>query len=160
MYLKDLVGKTAIRTMEPGNPFDSIWGINNKLRGRIWSPTLGDRGEREYMDEPSKIVNVKGDQVVIEYKGQRKLLEPKYIDGNWIEYEKLLHPEEEEQEKNEKIAKEVKAAAEPLRRFLAEYYDSTVSVTVTTDRVEVKRGEFQTSFFEAGGEEEDEEEDE
>lgn len=114
-------------------------------------------GLREYMDEPSKIVNVEDDQVVVEYKGERKLLEPKYIDSNWIEYEKLLYPEKEEQEKNEEIAKEVKAAAEPLRRFLEEYYDSAVSVTVTTDRVEVKRGEFQTSFFEAGGGEEEDE---
>ena len=56
-----------------------------------------------------------------------------------------------------RIAKEVKATAEPLRRFLEEYYDSAVSVTVTTDRVEVKRGEFQTSFFEAGGGEEEDE---
>ena len=59
--------------------------------------------------------------------------------------------------KNEEIAKEVKAAAEPLRRFLEEYYDSAVSVTVTTDRVEVKRGEFQTSFFATGGEEKEDE---
>ena len=35
------------------------------------------------MDEPSKIVNVEDDQVVVEYKGERKLLEPKYIDSNW-----------------------------------------------------------------------------
>lgn len=55
------------------------------------------------MDEPSKIVNVEGDQVVVEYKGERKLLDPKYIDGNWIECEKLLHPEEEEQKKMRKL---------------------------------------------------------
>lgn len=157
MFLKDLVGKMAIRTMEPVNPFDPLCVINDGLRGKIWSPTFGGRGLREYMDEPSKIVNVEDDQVVVEYKGERKLLEPKYIDGNWIEYEKLLYPEKEERERNEEIAKEVKAAAEPLRRFLDEYYDSAVSVTVTTDGVEVKRGEFQTSFFEAGGGEEEDE---
>ena len=88
MFLKDLVGKMAIRTMEPVNPFDPLCVINDGLRGKIWSPTFGGRGLREYMDEPSKIVNVEDDQVVVEYKGERKLLEPKYIDSNWIEYEK------------------------------------------------------------------------
>lgn len=103
MYLNGLVGKMAIRTMEPVNPFDPLCVINDGLRGKIWSPTFGGRGLREYMDEPSKIVNVEGDQVVVEYKGERKLLDPKYIDGNWIEYEKLLHPEEEEQKKMRKL---------------------------------------------------------
>lgn len=64
MYLNGLVGKMAIRTMEPVNPFDPLCVINDGLRGKIWSPTFGGRGLREYMDEPSKIVNVEGDQAI------------------------------------------------------------------------------------------------
>lgn len=44
MYLKELVGKMAIRTMEPVNPFDPLCVINDGLRGKIWSPTFGGRG--------------------------------------------------------------------------------------------------------------------
>lgn len=46
------------------------------------------------------------------------------------------------------MAKEIKAAVEPLRRFLEKYYDPMVKVTVETDRVVVERGEFQTLFQE------------
>ena len=46
------------------------------------------------------------------------------------------------------MVKEIKAAAEPLRRFLEKYYDPMVKVTVETDRVVVERGEFQTLFQE------------
>lgn len=69
-------------------------------------------------------------------------------DTHWTDYEKLLHPEKEEQEKTEAMAKEIKAAVEPLRRFLEKYYDPMVKVTVETDRVVVERGEFQTLFQE------------
>lgn len=34
MYLKELVGKMAIRTKEPTNPFDPLWSLNNVLRGK------------------------------------------------------------------------------------------------------------------------------
>ena len=44
------------------------------------------------------------------------------------------------------MVKEIKAAAEPLRRFLEKYYDPMVKVTVETDRVVVERGEFQALF--------------
>lgn len=44
MYLKELVGKMAIRTKEPTNPFDPLWSLNNVLRGKIWSPTFEERG--------------------------------------------------------------------------------------------------------------------
>lgn len=100
------------------------------------------------MDEPVKIVNVKEDQVVVECNGKRELLERRFIDTHWTDYEKLLHPEKEEQEKTEAMAKEIKAAVEPLRRFLEKYYDPMVKVTVETDRVVVERGEFQTLFQE------------
>lgn len=80
--------------------------------------------------------------------GERRLLERKFIDEHWTDYEKLLHPEKEEQEKLENMVKEIKAAAEPLRRFLEKYYDPMVKVTVEADRVIVERGEFQTLFQE------------
>lgn len=44
------------------------------------------------------------------------------------------------------MAKEIKAAAEPLRRFLEKYYDPTVEVVVDTGVVTVKRGEYMTIF--------------
>lgn len=44
------------------------------------------------------------------------------------------------------MAKELKAAAEPLRRFLEKYYDPMVKVTVDEERVVVERGELQTIF--------------
>ena len=46
----------------------------------------------------------------------------------------------------ENMVKEIKAAAEPLRRFLEKYYDPMVKVIVETDRVVVEKGEFQTLF--------------
>lgn len=52
----------------------------------------------------------------------------------------------EEQEKLEDMAKEIKAAAEPLRRFLEKFYDPTVEVVVDTGVVTVKRGEYMTIF--------------
>ena len=103
-----------------------------------------------------KIINVKEDQVVIEDHGVRKLLERKFIDNHWVDYDKLLHPEKEEQEKLEEMSKEIKAAAEPLRRFLEKYYDPMVKVVVETERVVVERGEFQTIFQEEEGTEENE----
>lgn len=76
----------------------------------------------------------------------RKLPERRYIDNHWVDYDKFLHPEKEEQEKLEDMAKEIKAAAEPLRRFLEKYYDPTVEVVVDTGVVTVKRGEYMTIF--------------
>lgn len=110
----------------------------------VFSPKPGST--RKYMDEPVKIINVKEDQVVIEEHGERKLLERRYIDNHWVDYDKFLHPEKEEQEKLEDMAKEIKAAAEPLRRFLEKYYDPTVEVVVDTGVVTVKRGEYMTIF--------------
>lgn len=145
MRLKDLVGKMAIRTAEPFS-FEPPSGIvaSFSLFGK---PTVF-RFNQKYMDEPVKIVNVKEDQVVIEDNGERKLLERKFIDEHWTDYDKFLHPEKEGQEKLENMVKEIKAAAEPLRRFLEKYYDPMVKVTVEADRVVVERGEFQTLFQE------------
>lgn len=145
MRLKDLVGKMAIRTAEPFStepPSGIVTGF-----GLFGKPTVF-RFNQKYMDEPVKIVNVKEDQVVIEDNGERKLLERKFIDEHWTDYDKFLHPEKEEQEKLENMVKEIKAAAEPLRRFLEKYYDPMVKVTVEADRVIVERGEFQTLFQE------------
>ena len=145
MRFKDLVGKMAIRTAEPFStepPSGIVTGF-----GLFGKPTVF-RFNQKYMDEPVKIVNVKEDQVVIEDNGERKLLERKFIDEHWTDYDKFLHPEKEEQEKLENMVKEIKAAAEPLRRFLEKYYDPMVKVTVEADRVVVERGEFQTLFQE------------
>lgn len=152
MYLKDMVGKLAIRTAEPFSIVPPSGVVGFGLHGE----PMVFRVNQKYMDEPVKIVNVKEDQVVIEDNGERKLLERKFIDEHWADYEKLLHPEKEEQEKLENMSKEVKAAAEPLRRFLEKYYDPMVKVVVETDRVVVERGEFQEIFQE---EEETEEND-
>ena len=145
MRLKDLVGKMAIRTAEPFST-EPLSGIVTGF-SFFGKPTVF-RFNQKYMDEPVKIVNVKEDQVVIEDNGERKLLERKFIDEHWTDYDKFLHPEKEEQEKLENMVKEIKAAAEPLRRFLEKYYDPIVKVTVEADRVIVERGEFQTLFQE------------
>lgn len=145
MRLKDLVGKMAIRTAEPFSTEPTLGIVTSfNLFGK---PTVF-RFNQKYMDEPVKIVNVKEDQVVIEDNGERKLLERKFIDKHWTDYDKFLYPEKEEQEKLENMVKEIKAAAEPLRRFLEKYYDPMVKVTVEADRVVVERGEFQTLFQE------------
>lgn len=142
MRLKNLVGKMAIRTAEPFNlePPTGVVGFDLCFKPMVFS------FNKKYMDAPVKIVNVKEDQVVIEDNGERKLLERKFIDEHWADYEKLLHPEKEEQEKTEAMVKEIKAAAEPLRRFLEKYYDPMVKVTVETERIVVERGEFQALF--------------
>ena len=143
MRLKNLVGKMAIRTAEPFST-EPPSGIVASF-GLFGKPTVF-RFNQKYMDEPVKIVNVKEDQVVIEDNGERKLLERKFIDEHWTDYDKFLHPEKEEQEKLEDMAKEIKAAAEPLRRFLEKYYDPMVEVVVDTGVVTVKRGEYMTIF--------------
>lgn len=145
MYLKELVGKLAIRTAEPFS-FEPSTGIVTGF-GLFGEPKVR-RYAQSYMENPVKIINVKENQVVIEDNGERKLLERKFIDEHWTDYEKLLHPEKSEQEKLENMSKEIKAAAEPLRRFLEKYYDPMVKVVVETDRVVVKRGEFQEIFQE------------
>lgn len=144
MRLKDLVGKMAIRTAEPF----SIMPPSSVVEFGLYGEPVAIRFNQKYMDEPVKIVNVKEDQVVVECNGKRELLERKFIDAHWTDYEKLLHPEKEEQEKMETMVKEIKAAAEPLRRFLEKYYEPMVKVTVEVDRVVVERGEFQTLFQE------------
>lgn len=143
MYLKDMVGKLAIRTAEAFNP-EPFPPVHLDFSFPVFSPKPGST--RKYMDEPVKIINVKEDQVAIEEHGERKLLDRRYIDNHWIDYDKFLHPEKEEQEKLEDMAKEIKAAAEPLRRFLEKYYDPTVEVVVDTGVVTVKRGEYMTIF--------------
>lgn len=143
MYLKDMVGKLAIRTAEAFNP-EPFPPVHLDFDFPVFSPKPGST--RKYMDEPVKIINVKEDQVAIEEHGERKLLERRYIDNHWIDYDKFLHPEKEEQEKLEDMAKEIKAAAEPLRRFLEKYYDPMVEVVVDTGVVTVKRGEYMTIF--------------
>lgn len=138
MRLKDLVGKMAIRTAEPFS-FQPSTGIVSGF-GFFGEPKIF-RYAQKYMDEPVKIVNVKEDQVVIEDNGERKLLERKFIDEHWTDYERLLHPEEEEKEKAEKLMKEFEAAAEPIKHFLAEHYDPMCTAVIHMDNIQIFRGE-------------------
>lgn len=138
MRLKDLVGKMAIRTAEPFStepPSGIVTGF-----GLFGKPTVF-RFNQKYMDEPVKIVNVKEDQVVIEDNGERKLLERKFIDEHWTDYDKFLHPEEEEKEKAEKLMKEFEVAAEPIKHFLAEHYDPMCTAVISMDNIRIFRGE-------------------
>lgn len=156
MRLKNLVGKMAIRTAETIGGTNTCVPFSFGFTQPLFPFEAGS--PRKYMDKPVKIINVAEDQVVIEDNGERKLLERKFIDEHWTDYDKFLHPEKEEQEKLENMVKEIKAAAEPLRRFLEKYYDPMVKVTVEADRVVVERGEFQTLFQEGEPDETEDEE--
>lgn len=147
MRLKNLVGKLAIRTARPNVTVD--------LYGLMSSPGIGafcvgsepwrkENGyDEQYMDTPVKIVSVKEEQVVVENTkdGRRKLLERKYMDDHWTDYEALLHPEEEEKEKAEKLMKEFEVAAEPIKHFLAEHYDPMCTAVISMDNIQIFRGE-------------------
>jgi hypothetical protein len=102
-----------------------------------------NRYDEQYMDTPVKIVSVKEEQVVVENTkdGRRKLLERKYMDDHWTDYERLLHPEEEEKEKAEKLMKEFEVAAEPIKHFLAEHYDPMCTAVISMDNIQIFRGE-------------------
>jgi hypothetical protein len=99
--------------------------------------------DEQYMDTPVKIVSVKEEQVVVENTkdGRRKLLERKYMDDHWTDYERLLNPEEEEKEKAEKLMKEFEVAAEPIKHFLAEHYDPMCTAVISMDNIQIFRGE-------------------
>lgn len=139
MELKDLVGKMAIRTQKARG--FAPWETNRAIRLDFMVPVpIFDDRER-YMDEPVKIVAVEESQVVIERDGKRELLERKYVDEHWTDYERLLHPEEEEKEKAEKLMKEFEVAAEPIKRFLAEHYDPMCTAVISMDNIQIFRGE-------------------
>lgn len=138
MRLKDLVGKMAIRTAEPFS-FEPSTGIISGF-GLFGEPKVF-RYAQKYMDVPVKIISVKENQVAIEDQGVRKLLERKFIDEHWTDYERLLHPEEEEKEKAEKLMKEFEVAAEPIKRFLAEHYDPMCTAVISMDNIQIFRGE-------------------
>lgn len=93
------------------------------------------------MNHPVKIIAVKEEQVVIEEHGERKLLERRFIDNHWVDYDKFLHPEEEEKEKAEKLMKEFEVAAEPIKHFLAEHYDPMCTAVISMDNIQIFRGE-------------------
>lgn len=136
MELKNLVGKLAIRTARPDVTVD-LHDLMNPLRigafcvgSEPWRKA--NRYDEQYMDTPVKIVSVKEEQVVVENTkdGRRKLLERKYMDDHWTDYERLLHPEEEKKEKAEKLMKEFEVAAEPIKHFLAEHYDPMCAAVI------------------------------
>lgn len=137
MRLKDLVGKMAIRTAEPFSIAPPSGVVGFGLHGE----PMVFRFNQKYMDEPVRILAVEGSQVVIEKDGKRKLLERRYIDERWTDYERLLHPEEEEKEKAEKLMKEFEAAAEPIKHFLAEHYDPMCTAVIHMDNIQIFRGE-------------------
>nr|DAI74257.1 MAG TPA: hypothetical protein [Caudoviricetes sp.] len=147
MRLKNLVGKLAIRTARPDVTVD-LHDLMNPLRigalcigSEPWGKAKGY--DEHYMDVPVKIVSVKEEQVVVENTkdGRRKLLERKYMDDHWTDYEALLHPEEEEKEKAEKLMKEFEVAAEPIKHFLTEHYDPMCTAVISTDNIQIFRGE-------------------
>lgn len=118
MELKNLVGKLAIRTARPDVTVD-LHDLMNPLGigafcvgSEPWRKA--NRYDEQYMDTPVKIVSVKEEQVVVENTkdGRRKLLERKYMDDHWTDYERLLHPEEEEKEKAEKLIANAKREVE------------------------------------------------
>lgn len=127
MNLRDLVGRMAIRTDKVREVMP--WEMERAFRLDFMVPVpIFDR--EKYMDEPVRILAVEGTQVVIEEDGKRKLLERRYIDEHWTDYERLLHPEEEEKEKAEKLMKEFEVAAEPIKHFLAEHYDPMCTAVI------------------------------
>ena len=118
MELKNLVGKLAIRTARPDVTVD-LHDLMNPLGigafcvgSEPWRKA--NRYDEQYMDTPVKIVSVKEEQVVVENTkdGRRKLLERKYMDDHWTDYERLLYPEEEEKEKAEKLIANAKREVE------------------------------------------------
>lgn len=110
MELKDLVGKMAIRTQKARGfaPWETDRAI--RLDFMVPVPIFDDR--ERYMDEPVKIVAVEESQVVIERDGKRELLERKYVDEHWTDYERLLHLEEELGKKVEKLIANAKREVE------------------------------------------------
>lgn len=147
MNLRDLVGKLAIRTARPDVTVDLHDLMNPPRIGAFcvgsepWRKANGY--DEQYMDTPVKIVSVKEEQVVVENTkdGRRKLLERKYMDDHWTDYERLLNPEEEEKEKAEKLMKEFEVAAEPIKHFLAEHYDPMCTAVISMDNIQIFRGE-------------------
>lgn len=139
MRLKNLVGKMAIRTAETIGETNTCVPFSFGFIQPLFPFEAGS--PRKYMDKPVKIVAVEESQVVIEGDGKRELLERKYVDEHWTDYERLLHPEEEEKEKAEKLMKEFEVAAEPIKRFLAEHYDPMCTAVISMDNIQIFRGE-------------------
>lgn len=139
MRLKNLVGKMAIRTAETIGETNTCVPFSFGFIQPLFP--FEDGSPRKYMDKPVKIVAVEESQVVIERDGKRELLERKYVDEHWTDYERLLHPEEEEKEKAEKLMKEFEVAAEPIKRFLAEHYDPMCTAVISMDNIQIFRGE-------------------
>lgn len=140
MNLRDLVGKTAIRTAKSDVVFP--WELPQSLFVQVKPYGTSCHSDKEkYMNHPVKIIAVKEEQVVIEEHGERKLLERRFIDNHWVDYDKFLHPEEEEKEKAEKLMKEFEVAAEPIKHFLAEHYDSMCTAVISMDNIQIFRGE-------------------
>lgn len=110
MKLKDLVGKMAIRTQKVREfvPWEKDRAI--RLDFMVPVPIFDDR--ERYMDEPVKIVAAEESQVVIERDGKRELLERKYVDEHWTDYERLLHLEEELGKTVEKLIANAKREVE------------------------------------------------
>lgn len=109
MNLRDLVGRMAIRTDKVREVMP--WEMERAFRLDFMVPVpIFDR--EKYMDEPVRILAVEGTQVVIEEDGKRKLLERRYIDERWTDYERLLHPEEELGKKVEKLIANAKREVE------------------------------------------------
>ena len=132
-FLKGLlIGSVFLLIVTPGALFEPIAGLVNGLSS-FYSGEEGDD-----LDDSSDLdALIQGTLVISETKYYKQIMKIRA---------KHIKKIEEEQEKLEDMAKEIKAAAEPLRRFLEKYYDPTVEVVVDTGVVTVKRGEYMTIF--------------
>lgn len=140
MNLRGLVGRMAIRTAKSDVVFPCELPQSLFVQVKPYGTSLHSDKEK-YMNHPVKIIAVKEEQVVIEEHGERKLLERRFIDNHWVDYDKFLHPEKEEKEIAEKLMKEFEVAAEPIKHFLAEHYDPTCTAVISMDNIQIFRGE-------------------
>lgn len=139
MRLKNLVGRKAIRTeIRVVNDFDMSIRCVYPLRPAPFRIS-------KYVNEPVTVIAVEGCQIVIEESnGERKLLPREYDDDFWTDYENLMHPEEERQQKTKALLDELDLLSEPIQDFLRENFDPMCQVVIDMDGACVTRSEMGT----------------
>ena len=139
MRLKNLVGRKAIRTeIRVVNDFDMSIRCVHPLRPAPFRIS-------KYVNEPVTVIAVEGCQIVIEESnGERKLLPREYDDDFWTDYENLMHPEEERQQKTKALLDELDLLSEPIQDFLRENFDPMCQVVIDMAGACVTRSEMGT----------------
>lgn len=139
MRLKNLVGRKAIRTeIRVVNDFDMSIRCVHPLRPAPFRIS-------KYVIEPVTVIAVEGCQIVIEESnGERKLLPREYDDDFWTDYENLMHPEEERQQKTKALLDELDLLSEPIQDFLRENFDPMCQVVIDMAGACVTRSEMGT----------------